>query len=610
MLINKNYFLVQVFSNIKKIKEYLKIIYKTLSFIISKDKLNTLILAIIVVVQGILPSQTILITKYIIDSIEKRNTSNTIYFILIWFTLNLLSNAIFPIISFVQSNITDRFSLIVGKALMEKSISFKQIKVYDYQIFYDNFELLKNESQYRPTNFLLNNIGVFRELMVTISCIVVAISILDNMITFLISTICILNFIIYSRVHSKTWEESIIKGKVARKLNYYISLTIDPKYSKEIRIFNFGTDLIFRYTELFENLLTKLKKTRFNQITWAIIPQLLSAAIYFISCYFIINLIISQKFEISIFIIFFQMLNQLNSSVSSLGYQLGHLLTHIKFFDIFFKFLENNDSESDYVTHYHEASIQLTDINITDIKSIEFKNVSFSYPNTEVAVFTDFNLKINKGEKIGLIGLNGSGKSTLIKLICGLYKPSSGEILVNNVLLNQVNIEKYWNLITIIFQDYCCYNFTIGENISFFKKKSILKQLKFATSFSNILDMINNFNNKFDEQIGKAFGGKELSTGQQQRVAIARSVFKDGKLLILDEPTASIDPKNEKIIFKNYFDFFSNQTIILVTHKMNLLQHLDRIIIMDKGKIIGDGKHSELIIRCSQYAEFYKSYIY
>ena len=232
---------------------------------------------------------------------------------------------------------------------------------------------------------------------------------------------------------------------------------------------------------------------------------------------------------------------------------------------------------------------------------IQFRDVSFKYPNSENFVLKDINLVIKPGEKLAIVGTNGSGKTTLTKLLLGFFQPSIGQILVNG----QSNIQdviRYNGLTSAIFQDFMRYKMTLRDNISI---SNISSELDNDLLYRVMRDAGISKELNPDTNISVEFGGIDLSGGQWQRIAIARGMYRKHNLIVLDEPTAAIDPIEESNIYQKFVDIIEDRTAILVTHRIGAARLADRILVMDKGQCIDSGSHQQLMERCKTYRIMY-----
>ena len=234
--------------------------------------------------------------------------------------------------------------------------------------------------------------------------------------------------------------------------------------------------------------------------------------------------------------------------------------------------------------------------------NIVFDNVSFAYPNRDV-LFDKLNLKIKAGEKVGLVGLSGSGKSTFIKLISRYYDVQSGGIKINNHDIRKVTQESLHKNIATIPQDVCLFNRTLMENIRYGDVKADDKQVVEAAKKAYADIFINNFAKKYQTKVGDR--GVVLSGGERQRIAIARAILKNSPILVFDEATSALDSQSEIHIQKSLHNLMKGKTVLAIAHRLSTLREMDRILVFEKGKIVEDGTHEELINKNGVYAKLY-----
>lgn len=252
-------------------------------------------------------------------------------------------------------------------------------------------------------------------------------------------------------------------------------------------------------------------------------------------------------------------------------------------------------------------------ISFTEPPHIEFKNVSFRYPvengdSDSPFVLQNISFSINPGEKIAIVGINGAGKTTLIKLLCRIYDPTEGNIYINGTDLKDIRLEDWQSAIGLLFQDFPLYNLTIRESIGVGRIAEQVNEerMKQSAHFSGANEFIDEFADTYDQLIWKEFkGGTDLSKGQHQRLAVARMFYRDAVITILDEPTASIDAITEEKIFSTLERNMEGKTVILITHRFSTVKNADQILMLERGKIIEQGSHSELMKLKGKYSELY-----
>lgn len=249
-------------------------------------------------------------------------------------------------------------------------------------------------------------------------------------------------------------------------------------------------------------------------------------------------------------------------------------------------------------------------VDITKAKELHivFENVTFAYSNDEAPVFKNLNLEIKPGEHVALVGENGAGKSTLIKLLMRFYKPTGGRILINGTDLNDVAIQSWYSQLATLFQDFNAYPLPVNENIyigrsSEKSNKSLLTQ---AAKFAGVDTLVAKYKHGWDTVLDASFEkGVEPSGGQWQRIALARAFYRNANVMILDEPTSAIDANAEYHIFNSIFEHYRDRTAIIVSHRFSTVRRADRIIVIDKGQILEEGSHQNLMKNKGVYHDLF-----
>jgi len=242
-------------------------------------------------------------------------------------------------------------------------------------------------------------------------------------------------------------------------------------------------------------------------------------------------------------------------------------------------------------------------------RGFEFRNVSFAYPGTARLVLKNLDLRLEPGERIALIGENGQGKTTIVKLLTRLYDPSEGRILLDGVDLRDYNLEDLCSQIAVIFQDFMRYDFTAAENIAVGQIREPMNRLKIAAAARKSLahSVVARLPHGYEQMLGRRFeGGVDLSVGEWQKMALARAYLRDAQLLILDEPTASLDARSEHEVFQRFAELTAEKMAVLISHRFSTVRMADRILVLENGMIAEEGDHAQLISRGGRYSEMFE----
>lgn len=259
--------------------------------------------------------------------------------------------------------------------------------------------------------------------------------------------------------------------------------------------------------------------------------------------------------------------------------------------------------EGEYLSESHDNSFQTPE----EPPYLRIENVSFLYPHTQVPVLNHINVTLKKGESVALVGPNGAGKTTLARVLLGLYPPQTGIIYVGEVPLNDENRQAWLTHCSAVFQDFTSYHLTARENIIFGDLEHP-DRMESASIAGGAASVVEGLTAGYETTLGPTFGGRDLSGGEWQRLATARSFMKESPwLVVLDEPTAALDPLAEQAVYERFIERSAGRTSVLISHRLSSVRACDRILVIDNGTIVEDGDHETLLAKDGLYAQFFRA---
>ncbi len=383
-----------------------------------------------------------------------------------------------------------------------------------------------------------------------------------------------------------------------RKMNYYERNSMNVSAGKDIRIF--GLNKLFDYH--FSSLINTYKKFRMKyQLKWYY-PTISDTAFNFardwIAYVLLIHKVLSGQIDAAEFTIYVGLIANLSQYVYDVSMHFADLRDASHQFNDYHAFMKQKDVFEHGDAHVVEASAP----------SIEFRNVSFTYEGSDKPVLQNISFKIGANEKIALVGNNGAGKTTIVKLMCGLYSPTSGEILIDGKSINEIGVEKYQDMISVLFQDTSPIALSIAENVCGCEPKDVdHTKLHDCLEKADLLEKVNTLTKKEETYITQTLdeNGIVLSGGETQKLLLAKAMYKDGPMLILDEPTSALDPIAESRIYEEYNHMASSKTAVFISHRLASTKFCDRILFLDGGKIVEEGSHDQLMNNGGKYREIF-----
>jgi len=480
------------------------------------------------------------------------------------------------------------YDLLHSKAIKLDLISFEQPE------YFDCLTRASREAPWRPNSILNNIVSVFRAF--------ISLLLMAGLILTLHWSLAVLLLVanipgIWLRLHYAEVLYNFQRKQTpeARRSAYFNWLLTGDRPSRELRLFGLGN----YFKELFRTSFLKQKDEEVNIIrkrtTIELISNLFKASALLITFLFIARQTINKTISLGEMAMFLLAFRQGMLYIKDLFSSLSGLYEDGLFIGDTFEFLNLKES----ITSQEPVVVSqpLT-------KEISAENISFTYPGNNVSTISNVSFSIKKGEVVALVGPNGAGKSTLVRLLCRLYDPDSGTVKYDDTDIRHIEPGEYRKQFSVVFQDFMLYNLSAGENIRLGNINIPIdeEKIKNAAAVTGIDKLISNLPDSYNTLIGNLFDdSRELSWGEWQKLALARALYRDSPVLILDEPSSSLDADTEHEIFSRFREIVKDRTSILISHRFTNVTLADRIIVLDKGTIAETGTHDELMKKEGMY---------
>ncbi|MBE6114377.1 MAG: ABC transporter ATP-binding protein [Erysipelotrichaceae bacterium] len=488
--------------------------------------------------------------------------------------------------------------------IMEKS---KQLDLasFDDPTFYEKMENASREAGNRPLTILSETFNAISTMIELTSYLAILLMAKDlPLITFVIISVSIPTAIINFVYRKKNFQYIRNRSKERRQMNYYANLLVDKDLIKEVRMYDLADTFITRYLQAFQVYYKGLRKLITQENTWHILISILSGITNLIFYVTIAKQVYTGTIMIGDYTLFTGAIASVTTCINTLISTSGSIYEGTLFIDNLIDFLE--EEQTVVPTTQTPSSVSR---NIAH--TLELRNVSFRYPNTTKDILKNISLVIEPGQTLALVGLNGAGKTTLIKLLTRLYDPTEGVILLDGKDIREYDLSSLYRTYGIIFQDFGKYAVSVEENIRFgnVHKEGTIEEVQEAAKQSNASEYIEKLPQSYQTPLMRIFeqSGTELSGGQWQKLAIARAFYADSDILILDEPTAALDPIAEQEIFNQFDALRKDKTTIFVSHRLSSAIMADSIIVLENGEMIEKGSHQELMAREGKYYELFST---
>jgi ABC-type multidrug transport system fused ATPase/permease subunit len=570
-------------------------------------KLLLFVMLFFSVFDGLMPVVGSLISAAIINRLSEVVSnrdlafSSVVFFLVLQFVYTFVRSTVSRIYNAVLSVTGELVSNHIKLKIMAKAKEIDMV-CYDSSDFYASMENASREAGSRPIQVMSSSFSVLSYLISIVSYVIVVFSVsqVASLLIVLVSIpIAVVNFVFrrknvnYLNRHSKN----------RRKMDYFSSVVVDKDLAKEIRIFDLSDYFCSLYEESFDEYYKGLKRLKIQENVWSVLASLLSTVVYCLLYIMFARGVYDGLYAVGNFVLYTGAITSIGDGISNVISSTSSIYENTLFINNLIQFLEMKPTivpsgEKGVMVRKHQPH------------TIEFRDVRFSYPGNNAEVLKGVSFTIRPNETIAIVGLNGAGKTTIIKLLMRLYDPTSGVILLDGRDIREYDVNDLYSMYGVIFQDFGKYAISVGENIRLSDIGSVPDEGRVVAAAvqSGASAYVSAFESGYDTQLMRYFDtdGKELSLGQWQKLAVARAFYSDSDVLILDEPTASLDPRAEQEIFNQFADLKESKTCVFISHRLSSATIADRILVLKDGVVAESGSHQELMELNGEYAQLFK----
>jgi len=556
------------------------------------------------VIRALLPLASLWVPKLIIDAVIAFVTHKTGSLAHIWqlvgieLGLAVSSDILGRLNTLCDSLLGDRFTDLVSVRLMRHATEL-DLASFEDPVFYDKLERARRQTNGRLT--LLSSLLNMGQDTLTLISLSAGLIVFSPWLMALLVAAVIPAFLGETHFTKLTYSVHFQWTPQRRMLDYLRYLGASAQSAKEVKIFGLGRHLAQHYHQLSNDIYNENKKIAIKRASLGSALNVVSTCGYYGAYVVVLARTLAGGVSIGTFTFLTNAFARSRMYIERILSGFNDISEQAIFLQDLFEFFEM------------QPSIRSSPMAIPAPRPIsqgfEFRNVNFSYAGSDRLVVQNINFRLYPGEKVALIGENGAGKTTLVKLLARLYDPTAGRIFLDGRDLREYDVEDLRREIGVIFQDYMRYDMLIRENIGFGNIDSLNDHPRMETAARKSLakGLISRFPNGYEQMVGRRFeGGVDLSGGEWQKLALARAYMRDAQLLILDEPTATLDARAEYEVFQRFSELTRGRTAVLISHRFSTVRMADRILVLAGGEIQEHGTHEQLLALGGRYAELFE----
>lgn len=542
-----------------------------------------------------------LMLSFLINTIQyKQSAKNAFIFVLGVLIFKIINTWINNILSAKVNQIAEaKLSTIIRRELFKKSAEI-DLECYDNPEYYTDFVWAMSEAFDRMKKVITTLDGIIGSIALFLMTGIFMLK-FDIIGIVFVATSFIFTFLVNITINKRLYEMDIKTKPLIRKRDYVSRVFYLNDFSKELRLYNIKNKLFKDFDKVNEEIADITRHQTKSIVVLTFLRDILFGDIImegFYIIYLLFRAIVQQNIGYGTIVALFSVTRRLQSSLSSFAQLVPQMYQNSLYIDRLIAFLAY---QVKIVNKPQALEVPET------TKVLELKDVCFCYQPGQAYVVDNVSMEINSGEKIAIVGYNGAGKTTLIKLLMRLYDATEGQILYNNVPIQDYDVKAYHNLFGTVFQDYQLFAASLAQNVTMQQGEVDKEKIKQSLASAGFSKRLSTLSKGLDTQVTKEFdnNGINFSMGEAQKIAISRTLYKNCGIIILDEPSSALDPIAEYNLNNTILNNCPGATVIFISHRLSTTKHADRIYMFEHGRIIEQGSHDELMALKGKYAEMF-----